>query len=695
MEFFDKKQEVLEVKLTPYGKYKLSQGRFKPTYYSFFDEGVLYDSRWSGEGVISADDLQAGFIEKQNEIEPRIQDKTAMLKTLTVYSGIQTNQGARSAVIQQRLENADTSLMGDPLYGNPGDIYAAEELQPVASRPEFLSRPLGKSKISLDKQPSWAVEAYAQELSSSATAWTRSYVPSSSPPLEAASAISAIDPTGFSATLTSATAVDAIDTTGLAAETDDCSISFAIPTANGGQYNPGGTATPTTITLDVGATVAPAPVANTIGIGVRNSTNAEIAGLIIKAINNETDAKIAVASSGVGKNYGVRGITAAEGSSDTQITLTMDGPGTSGNITSAIASTDGLDIVDEEDFTGGAGADCSFAITIPEANGGDTEGGAGAITILLDIDERTGPTGAADQITIGVKAAACDPNTDPDCDPTGLLNVASLRLLIKDAINGASSPRITYATSGRGQTGVLGISAVLTPSPPLTLVMDTVGAVGNITSAIANVSGFAIVDVTDFTGGTVPDTYQEIKLIPQIDISCKYNTYIKNVGDGWSSYVEGNVIYENPAVAKDSIFTTPTQTNTLQAITTALMDDIYIGVEHKALVLGIGEENTDFNRENFEIEVFLSGADYGTAENGYLKQLRFHKNPDEFYDLDDVGYYLTINSDEEINPALLQQLGIRPTGLADPETGAISTRQFFIKDLYGPADDLCPPEETE
>ena len=688
MEFFDKKQEVLEVKLTPYGKYKLSKGRLKPTYYSFFDEGVLYDGQSSGEST-------GGFIEKQNEIEPRIQDKTAMLKTMTVYRGIQTSQGERSAVIQQRLENADTSLMGDPLYGNPGDIYAAEELQPVASRPEFLSRPLGKSKISLDKQPSWAVEAYAQELSSSATAWTRSYVPSSSPPLEAASAASAIDPTGFSATLTSATAVDAIDTSGLVAAGTDASINIAIPTANGGQYNEG-TSEPTTIYLDASESNGvgePTPTANTIRIGILGRGDAAIATLIRMAINNETSPNIAVASSGVGRNYGVRGITATQGSSATQITLTMDGPGTSGNIedvgTGVKAIEDGgagFDTVDVDAFTGGAGADCSFAITIPEANGGDTEGGAGAITILLDIDERNGPTGAADQITIGVKAVA---------GSTGLLPDAQIRAMIGQAINGDSSARITYATSGRGQSGVLGISAVLTSQPGVTLVMDTGGTVGNISSAIANVSGFAIVDVTDFTGGTAPDTYRAIEPIPQIDISCKYNTYIKNVGDGWSSYVEGNVIYENPAVVKDSIFTTPTQTNTLQAITTALMDDIYIGVEHKALVLGIGEENTDFNRENFEIEVFLSGADYGTAENGYLKQLRFHKNPDEFYDLDDVGYYLTINSDEEINPALLQQLGIGSAGLVDPETGAISTKQFFIKDLYGPADDLCPPEEAE
>jgi len=37
MEFFNKKEEVLEVKLTPYGRYKLSKGLLRPTYYAFFD----------------------------------------------------------------------------------------------------------------------------------------------------------------------------------------------------------------------------------------------------------------------------------------------------------------------------------------------------------------------------------------------------------------------------------------------------------------------------------------------------------------------------------------------------------------------------------------------------------------------------------------------------------------------------------
>ena len=42
MEFFNRKEEVLEVQLTPYGKHKLSMCKFKPVQYAFFDRDVIY-----------------------------------------------------------------------------------------------------------------------------------------------------------------------------------------------------------------------------------------------------------------------------------------------------------------------------------------------------------------------------------------------------------------------------------------------------------------------------------------------------------------------------------------------------------------------------------------------------------------------------------------------------------------------------
>ena len=70
MEFFDQKQEVIEVKLTQFGKNLLARGSFKPVYYQFFDDDILYNSSC------------AGFSEHQNDTETRILKETPRLKTL-------------------------------------------------------------------------------------------------------------------------------------------------------------------------------------------------------------------------------------------------------------------------------------------------------------------------------------------------------------------------------------------------------------------------------------------------------------------------------------------------------------------------------------------------------------------------------------------------------------------------------------
>jgi hypothetical protein len=71
MEFFDKKQDVIDLQLTSYGKQLLSRGLFKPSYYAFSDDGVIYDNRWGG--TVSK--------EPQSKAERRIQEDTPRLKT--------------------------------------------------------------------------------------------------------------------------------------------------------------------------------------------------------------------------------------------------------------------------------------------------------------------------------------------------------------------------------------------------------------------------------------------------------------------------------------------------------------------------------------------------------------------------------------------------------------------------------------
>jgi len=171
MEFFNKKQEVLEVKLTPYGRYKFSRGLLRPAYYAFFDEGIIYNSAFTGGDNSSA--VQVTVNEGQNSIEPRIQDDTPSLKTLNVFTGIQTAQSASSALIRAMFqENPDA--LEDPLFMNPGAIYNHKDLQYVQDKIDFFTKPLGKSSLNSDKQPSWAVTAHQGELSSSVSYYTSS-----------------------------------------------------------------------------------------------------------------------------------------------------------------------------------------------------------------------------------------------------------------------------------------------------------------------------------------------------------------------------------------------------------------------------------------------------------------------------------------------------------------------------------------
>jgi hypothetical protein len=47
MQFFDTKEEVIDIQLTPYGKHLLSKGLWNPVYYEFYDDDIIYDSQYA------------------------------------------------------------------------------------------------------------------------------------------------------------------------------------------------------------------------------------------------------------------------------------------------------------------------------------------------------------------------------------------------------------------------------------------------------------------------------------------------------------------------------------------------------------------------------------------------------------------------------------------------------------------------
>ena len=62
--FLDKKEQVIDFKLTNYGHYLLSIGNFKPTYYTFVDDNVVYDSEHFGR----TDEVQTIFTKESKRI---------------------------------------------------------------------------------------------------------------------------------------------------------------------------------------------------------------------------------------------------------------------------------------------------------------------------------------------------------------------------------------------------------------------------------------------------------------------------------------------------------------------------------------------------------------------------------------------------------------------------------------------------
>ena len=140
--FLNKKEQVIDFKLTNYGHYLLSVGELKPTYYAFYDDNVLYD----GE--------HAGITGSQNSTRERIKDETQYLEGLTIFN------------------NLDYSLQKYTEGGSDNDFYEANVEAtlntPNAENYRFNSM-IGDAHLDGDTQnaPAWKIVTLEGEISSS------------------------------------------------------------------------------------------------------------------------------------------------------------------------------------------------------------------------------------------------------------------------------------------------------------------------------------------------------------------------------------------------------------------------------------------------------------------------------------------------------------------------------------------------
>jgi hypothetical protein len=156
MSFFNKKEEVLEIILTSYGKYKLSRGQWSPKYYAFFDEDVIYDSRY------------ASVTEQSGSAEARIQEGSPSLRMQTNKMDLETKMKA----VQAAKSRVDATGIA-----NSNNLYSTFLLNSDARLAPYIL-PLGNSTLKTTAQtyaPAWDIVALKNEFSATTAFQNSSY----------------------------------------------------------------------------------------------------------------------------------------------------------------------------------------------------------------------------------------------------------------------------------------------------------------------------------------------------------------------------------------------------------------------------------------------------------------------------------------------------------------------------------------
>ena len=168
MEFFDKKKDVIDLKLTRYGKQLLSLGRLEPTYYAFSDDGVIYDTRWVTSGTLTPAPKEDQWL-----VERRIQEETPRIKTLNSKVGAERTIFNTANLSDYALEKNIIDLFN---LGN--DLQDLKELDEYknskvlldddfAESENLMPNLLGSKRYFNNKAPAWNMLFYSGEISSS------------------------------------------------------------------------------------------------------------------------------------------------------------------------------------------------------------------------------------------------------------------------------------------------------------------------------------------------------------------------------------------------------------------------------------------------------------------------------------------------------------------------------------------------
>ena len=151
MPFFDKKEDVLDIKLTPYGRHLLSKGQLMPMYYSFLDEDVVYDVKHLSGSIVGLDS------EANVDIKTRIISETPSLKPMYTFNSLEAE-----------IDETETFTVGDAeVLISAYDNAYLESFRPAGDvSTKFLQNTIGTSKQGNFNAPRWEINMLSSEIKS-------------------------------------------------------------------------------------------------------------------------------------------------------------------------------------------------------------------------------------------------------------------------------------------------------------------------------------------------------------------------------------------------------------------------------------------------------------------------------------------------------------------------------------------------
>tara|TARA_Y100001973_G_C5181818_1_gene325368 strand:+ start:177 stop:1223 length:1047 start_codon:yes stop_codon:yes gene_type:complete len=169
LEFFDKKQEVMETVLTPHGRKLFMQGKLNPAYYAFFDDDIIYDGKYG-----NSDGSVLPLTENQNDIEGRIQEDTPRIKPIKTRRSVEEDVEffSKRVVVDGALEyevkditpelRASYEAIGETLPGQPQEDKLYSLKNALATGDPYSSN-----------YPAWDVEFMQAQMTGSFTTFLK------------------------------------------------------------------------------------------------------------------------------------------------------------------------------------------------------------------------------------------------------------------------------------------------------------------------------------------------------------------------------------------------------------------------------------------------------------------------------------------------------------------------------------------